>query len=388
MLDHNPARPTTVDPEALIDPRWRRRRVAVAMSGGVDSSVAAVICHLAGCDVVGVTMKLWEYDSVGGDHIRDGRCCTVEAFDRCRQVAAQFGFPHYLFDFTEDFERTVICDFLTEYRSGRTPNPCMLCNRAIKWGVLWEKATQLGCEALVTGHYAQCHVGADGDLELRRGADRTRDQSYFLWRVPPDRLARTIFPLGGLAKSDVRALAESWSLPTAETPESRDLCFVEDGDLHRFFDERNTAADRKPLTGAIVDQNGEHLGHHAGFDRYTIGQRRGLGVALGRPQYVTAIDPETATITVGDESELWARTLETESGHWLATIPESPFHADVQIRYRHDAAPAVVVDSNREHARITFLSPQRAITPGQSAVIYNGDRVLGGGIIATVSRES
>lgn len=368
----------------LVDSRWIGRRVAVAMSGGVDSSVAAVLLAMAGCEVIGVTMKLWDHASVGGDSARDGRCCTLESFADCRAVAGQFGFPHYAIDFAERFEETVIGNFVSEYRAGRTPNPCAVCNIKIKWPALWEKARAFGCEAIATGHYAQVSVSETGTVTLRRGTDSSRDQSYFLWGVPREYLARTIFPLGSLLKSEVRQMAAELGLPNAESPESRDICFVTDGDLGRFMQERSRRDHTQRTSGTIVDSRGRTVGQHEGIEYLTIGQRSGLGVAMGRPQYVTAIDPESGRVTLGNDADLFKSRCLLQNTNWIGQLPTETVAASVQIRYRHEAAPARVTPA-RDGAEIVFDNPQRAITPGQSAVIYNADRVLGGGTIESVT---
>jgi tRNA-specific 2-thiouridylase len=368
---------------ALIDPRWLGKRVAVAMSGGVDSSVAAIILAKAGCDVIGFTMKLWDYAGVGGDQRGDGQCCTIDAFNRCRAVADRYGFPHYTLDFTEQFERDVIECFVSEYKRGRTPNPCIGCNSRLRWPALWDKVSKLGCEAIATGHYAVLRTNGDDTVSLHRGADPKRDQSYFLWQVTAEYLARTILPLGTLPKTTVRELARAWELPTAETPESRDICFVADGDLERFLDER-ISRDGARTAGAILDRDGNEVGRHNGFESMTIGQRRGLGVALGRPQYVVRIDPESASVTIGDDADLFQRECRVAQVQWLSDPPANDALLSVQIRYRHTAAPASVETQPDGYAIIRFNEAQRAITPGQSAVIYNGDRVIGGGVIESV----
>jgi tRNA-uridine 2-sulfurtransferase len=369
----------------LVDPRWIGKRVAVAMSGGVDSSVAAVILAKAGCDVIGVTMKLWDFADVGGDAQRDGQCCTVDAFNRCRAVADRYGFPHYTLDFTSRFASDVIDYFVSEYRQARTPNPCIVCNSRVRWPALWERMAALGCEAIATGHYAKLSLDGDGDVDLRRAADASRDQTYFLWDVGHEYFRRTIFPLGTLLKPHIRDLARAWNLPTAETPESRDICFVADGDLSRFMSERNTLDSDADTSGPIIDQTGTVLGHHKGFESYTIGQRKGLGVAVGRPQYVTRIDPATGSVEIGDDADLLATRCRIGKTRWLAEVEGDRDDLRVQIRYRHQAAPARVrTVSSSDSAIIEFTEPQRAITPGQSAVVYAGDRVLGGGVIESV----
>lgn len=371
---------------ALVESRWKGKRVAAAMSGGVDSSVTAALLKEAGCDVVGITMKLWDYADVGGDTKKDGACCSLEAFMDARSVCAKFGIPHYTLDLTEAFEDTVIKYFIGEYRRARTPNPCVICNIEIKWAALWKKAQAIGCEAIATGHYARLDRGTDGVL-LRRGVDPSRDQTYFLWGVPAAYFSHTIFPLGPLVKTQVRELASEYGLSNAEKPESRDICFVADDDLPRFLAERAERDGLSNTPGPFIDKHGNVVGQHGGFEALTIGQRRGLGVALGKRQYVTDIDPESAAVVIGDDADLWRRAFEVSALNWLCDPPSMPFDAMVQIRYRHEAAPARVVPGGKS-LQVTFRDPQRAITPGQSAVIYDlaNERLLGGGVIEFVPR--
>ncbi len=378
---------STTERLALIDPRWRGKRVAAAMSGGVDSSVAAALLKEAGCDVVGITMKLWDYAEVGGDNRKDGACCTLEAFMDARSVCAKFDIPHYTLDLTEAFEDTVIKYFLGEYRRARTPNPCVVCNIEIKWATLWKKAQAIGCEAIATGHYARLDHQEQG-ITLSRGTDSSRDQTYFLWGVPASYFAHTIFPLGPLVKSQVRALAADCGLSNAEKPESRDICFVADDDLPRFLAERASRDGMTNTPGPFIDKHGNVVGQHPGFESLTIGQRRGLGVAFGKRQYVTEIDPRSASVVLGDDADLWRDNCEVSALNWLGEPPSAPFDAMVQIRYRHNAAPARVFPGSHS-LRIVFTEPQRAMTPGQSAVIYDtaNRRLLGGGVIEFVPRS-
>lgn len=357
------------------------------MSGGVDSSVAAVLLKEQGCEVIGITMKLWEYDTVGGDEKRDGACCTLEAFMDARAVCARLGVPHYTLDLTEAFEDTVIKYFVNEYRRARTPNPCVICNIEIKWAALWKKARAIGCDAIATGHYARLGHTAT-EVTLRRGVDASRDQTYFLWGVPASFFAHTIFPLGPLLKAQVRSLAATYGLSNAEKAESRDICFVADDDLPRFLAERAAVEGLTSTPGPFIDKYGDIVGQHPGFESLTIGQRRGLGVALGKRQYVTEIDPQSASVVLGDDADLWRQTCEVSALNWLCEPPLEPFDAMVQIRYRHDAAAARIIPYGKS-LRITFADPQRAITPGQSAVIYDlaNERLLGGGVIEFVPRS-
>ena len=373
---------------ALVDPRWRGKRIAVAMSGGVDSSVAAVVLKEAGCDVVGITMKLWDYADVGGDAKKDGACCTLEAFMDARSVCARFGIPHYTLDLTETFEDTVIKYFIGEYRRARTPNPCVICNIEIKWAALWKKAQAIGCEAIATGHYARLE-DRNNDVVLSRGVDASRDQTYFLWGVSASYFAHTIFPLGPVLKTQVRELAAEYGLSNAEKPESRDICFVADDDLPRFLAERADKDGLSNTPGSYIDKHGNIVGQHAGFESLTIGQRRGLGGAVGKRRYVTDIDPNSASVVIGDDADLWRRACTVSALNWLVTTPAEPFDAMVQIRYRHEAAAARITPHGNS-LEIEFRDPQRAITPGQSAVIYDlaNERLLGGGVIEFVPRNS
>ncbi|HEX3771612.1 MAG TPA: tRNA 2-thiouridine(34) synthase MnmA [Polyangiaceae bacterium] len=362
-----------------------RERVIVAMSGGVDSSVAAARLHDAGYDVVGVTLHLWDYpDDGAGSH---ERCCAPEDQYDARRVADAIGFPHYTFDRRELFAETVVRPFVDAYVAGETPSPCTACNRSVKLAELFAIADRLGARRVATGHYAR--IVRDGETpRLARGADRTKDQSYFLYASPRAWLERLLFPLGDASKREVRDEAVARRLPGATKGESQELCFVGSG-AHAYADFVAARADGRVRAGPIVDGEGRTVGGHEGVHRFTIGQRRGLGVALGKPAFVTDIDVETATVRLGGEAALFAHGAAL-GDVVLAEGVTLPLRATVRVRYRHegDAARVEADPGDPGGARLAFESPVRAITRGQIAVFYEGDRVLGGGRIAAVSRST
>jgi len=351
------------------------------MSGGVDSSVAAMLLVEAGCAVVGVTMKLWNTDELGDNADNDSRCCSADTLCDARTVARRANFPFLTIDSSEDFSREVIADFVREYQAGRTPNPCVVCNAQIKWPVLEAHARKINADFVATGHYARIELDAGrNNPRLLRGIDDNRDQSYFLWSISPSLLRKTVFPLGSLTKDHVRHLAREFGLPNAERPESREVCFVTDDNYGRFLREQ---AGLHPIPGDLIDQSGKIVGRHQGVPFYTIGQRKGIG-AHGVPAYVTALDPQTNTVHIGPNERLMRRECFVTDINWVSIEPPAqPFSATVKIRYRHDAAPAQL-SLHDGAVRIVFAAPQRAITPGQSAVFYDGDIVLGGGRIERV----
>jgi tRNA-specific 2-thiouridylase len=359
-------------------------RVVVAMSGGVDSSVAAALLAAAGCEVIGVTMKLWDPAELGDHADNDARCCSADALCDARMVACQRSFPFHIVDLADDFRREVITDFIEEYQAGRTPNPCVVCNTKIKWSALEARAEEMNADFLATGHYARIDYTTDrGQLRLLRGIDDHRDQSYFLWGVSPASLGRTIFPLGGLTKDNVRIIARELGLRNAERPESREICFVTDDDYGRFLRERAGVIE---TPGNIVNHDGKTVGRHHGIAFYTIGQRKGIG-AHGEPAYVTALDVQSNIVFIGTDDQLWQREFMVDDINWISIDPpQEPISALVKIRYRHQAAPARLSYQNNV-AHVMFESPQRAITPGQSAVFYDGDIVLGGGRIKQVIKN-
>ncbi|MFO7675464.1 MAG: tRNA 2-thiouridine(34) synthase MnmA [bacterium] len=350
-------------------------RVAVAMSGGVDSSVAAALLRDEGHEVIGVTMRLTDEDP-GPAGARG--CCGVRAVDDARRVCARLGIPHYPLDFRDALEREVIEDFRTEYARGRTPNPCIRCNDILKFGHLLGRLAELGAERLATGHYARI-VRAGADLELRRARDRQRDQSYFLYRFTQGQLGRTLLPLSGLTKDEVRGRARELGLAVADKPDSQEICFVPGDDYPAFLRARCPELFR---AGPVVDLDGRELGRHQGIANFTVGQRKGLGIPLGERYYVVRLEPATATVVVGPARAARAVTAELEQLSWVSGRPPAgEFEALVRIRNLAEGGRARVrVEEAR--ALVEFEEPQWAVAPGQAAVCYHGETVLGGGIIA------
>jgi tRNA-uridine 2-sulfurtransferase len=346
----------------------------------VDSSVAAARLSDAGYDVVGVTLHLWDYPEHGsGSH---GRCCAPEDQYDARRVADAIGFPHYTFDRRELFARTVVDPFVDAYLAGDTPSPCTACNRGVKLAELFAIADKLGAARVATGHYARIARDASGAARLATGADRAKDQSYFLYATPRAWLERLLFPLGESTKPEVRREAAARALPGAEKGESQELCFTGTG-AHAYVDFVAERARGRVRPGLIVDEEGRTLGAHEGVHRFTIGQRRGLGVAVGRPAFVTRIDAESGTVHLGGDEALRAQSAEV-ADVCLAEGVALPLRASVRVRYRHEGDPALVVASPSSEpgaARVVFDRPVRAVTRGQVAVFYDGDRVLGGGRI-------
>lgn len=349
--------------------------VFVAMSGGVDSSVAAVLLQEAGCQLSGVNVRM--FHSEAGEDLRCGSRTDAED---AAQVARRLGFPFHMFDFSEVFRDCVIRNFIEEYERGRTPNPCAECNRTVKFGALLDRVRALGGDYMATGHYARvAYDEASGRWQLLRGKDHRKDQSYFLYMLNQEQLAHILFPLGGLEKTEVRQIAEDRGLINAKKHDSQDICFVPDGKYAAFI-ERTTGCQYQP--GPFLDQEGHVLGQHKGIIRYTRGQHKGLGISTAQPLYVLEKDVENNVIRLGPDSALWSRTLTAERVNWIS-IPEltAPMGVTVKTRYTQREAAAVAEPLPNGRVRVVFEEPQRAITAGQAVVMYDGDAVVGGGVI-------
>lgn len=360
-------------------------RVAVAMSGGVDSSVAAALLQEAGHDVVGITLQLWDYTEANLQSGK-GRCCSPADIADARTVAAQLDMPHYVFDHSAAFEREIVEPFLDDYTDGLTPSPCITCNRTIKFGSLWRMARSLGADELATGHYARlCYDGAMP--QLRMGVDHDKDQSYFLFDVEPTAFTGVRFPLGALTKQEVRHHAQRFGLRVADKPESYELCFIPDGDKNAFIERHR--GDRPARPGTIRHTTGARLGEHDGAHRFTVGQRRGIGGGSTERLYVIDVDPRNNEVAVGTESELYVDELQATNCNWLAVPPPAAaMHVAARIRHRHEAADAVVTPADDGSYRVRFSVPQRAIAPGQGVAFYRDDLLLGGGWISRFRRPA
>ena len=366
------------------------RTIAVAMSGGVDSSTVAAMLRAQGCDVIGLTMQLWNQRRLAGHagmpESVHGRCCSLDDVYDARRVAETLGIPYYVVNHEDRFERDVVRPFVEEYLSGRTPIPCSLCNNHLKFDQLLTVARQIGADAVATGHYARVEFDEQrGRWLLMRGADLAKDQSYFLFGLTQEQLSRTLFPLGNMTKPEVRELARQYGLALAEKPDSQEICFVPGGDYKRFLD-AYMAEQGNPLpetAGELVTTNGEVIGEHKGIHNFTVGQRKGLGLATGAPLYVIQIKGDARQVVVGNEQDLYSRTLTAHRVNLIsiAELP-APMRVSVKIRHKHAGASAMIKASSPDEILVTFDEPQRAVTPGQAAVFYDGDVVVGGGWIA------
>ena len=375
----------------------KEMKIAVAMSGGVDSSAAAAILKEQGHDLVGFTMQLWDQRrGINVDENGDplpSRCCSLDDVYDARRVAEELGFPFYVLNLERDFERDVVQPFITSYLSGETPIPCVSCNSRLKFASLDRLALSLGCEKVATGHYARVDFDPNTNrYKLLRGKNYDKDQSYFLWELTQAQLSRALFPLGEMSKPEARDAARQHGLVgVSEKKESQEICFVPDGDYAGFIDrylEAEDATERLPGAGEIVDTSGRVIGRHEGIHRYTIGQRRGLGIADEKPLYVISLDAAENRVTAGSPEELLSNEFTAAGVNWIAfDSPEQPVRADVRVRYRHTASPATITPLPNARARILFDEPQRAITPGQATVFYRGDEVVGGGWIVRSTKQ-
>jgi tRNA-uridine 2-sulfurtransferase len=365
------------------------KTIAVAMSGGVDSSTVAAMLRAEGHNIVGLTMQLWNQRRLAGHpgmpEAVQGRCCSLDDVYDARRVAETIGIPYYVVNQEERFERDVVRPFVEEYLSGRTPIPCSLCNNHLKFDQLLVVARQIGADAVATGHYAKVEFDERGGRWLlKRPTDLAKDQTYFLFGLTQEQLSRSLFPLGGMTKPEVRELARQHGLALAEKPDSQEICFVPGGDYKNFLDaylgEQGEAL--PDTSGELVTTTGEIIGEHSGIHNFTVGQRKGLGVATGTPLYVIQIKGDSRQVVVGAQEELYSRTLRAHRLNWISVDElREPMRVSIKIRHRHQGAAAVIEKSGANEIRATFDEAQRAITPGQAAVFYDGDVVVGGGWI-------
>jgi tRNA-uridine 2-sulfurtransferase len=364
----------------------KKGRVLVAMSGGIDSSVAAIMLHEQGYEVVGITMKTWDYASSGGSKKETG-CCSLDSINDARSIAVRFGFPHYILDIRGEFGEHVIDNFVDEYLAGRTPNPCVMCNTHIKWEALLKRADMLNCEFIATGHYAKVRM-ENNRAVISRGLDHSKDQSYVLWGVTQECLTRTMFPVGGFEKSVIKQMARDMDLhELANKSESYEICFIPDNDYRAFLRNRVEGLDARLDGGDFVNRDGKKLGNHKGYPFYTIGQRKGLDVAFGEPMYVTEIRPDSNTVVLGTLEDLQQQQMTVRDINLVKYDSISaPMTALTKIRYK-DAGAMSTIEQTEDGMKVTFHSPVTGIAPGQSAVFYEGDDVIGGGFINKPSKN-
>lgn len=351
-------------------------KALIAMSGGVDSSLAAKLMKDKGFDCIGCTMKLYHNEDAGIESSRT--CCSLDDVEDARSVAYKLGMPFYVFNFTDAFRDTVIRKFIESYENGITPNPCIDCNRYMKFDKLYERAKTLGCDYIVTGHYARIEEQA-GKFVLKKALDETKDQSYVLYSMTQDQLVHTMFPIGSMQKTEVRAIAEESGFVNADKPDSQDICFVPNGDYASVIE---LQTGKESAEGNFVDKQGNNLGRHKGVIHYTIGQRKGLGVSSTEPLYVCNICPKDGNVVLGSNDDLFSREADVSDFNWISgEVPGSEFRCKAKIRYRQPEQWVTVIPTGADTVHIVFDEPQRAITPGQAAVFYDGDTVLGGGTI-------
>ena len=359
----------------------KKGKVLVAMSGGIDSTITALMLHDEGYEVVGITMKTWDYATSGGGKKETG-CCNLDSFNDARMAAVQHGFPHFVLDIREEFGDFVIDNFVEEYMAGRTPNPCVMCNTHIKWRALLKRADALGCEFIATGHYAKIRLHENGRFVVSKAVDETKDQSYVLWGLQQDLLSRTLLPLANYRKTEIRQLALDYGYPElAKKSESYEICFVPDNNYRGFLKNRINGLEEKVAGGNFIDKTGKILGQHKGYPFYTIGQRKGLDVTFGKPVYVTNILPDTNTVVLGDEEDLNKSEMLVTKVNWIKYDGVTDgMEATTKIRYR-DRGTLSNLYTNENGILVRFYEDAKGVAPGQSAVFFEGDDVIGGGII-------
>jgi tRNA-specific 2-thiouridylase len=359
----------------------RNGKILVAMSGGIDSTVTALMLHAQGYEVVGITMKTWDYAGSGNGRKETG-CCNLDSFNDARMAAVQHGFPHFVLDIREEFGDFVIDNFVEEYIAGRTPNPCVLCNTHIKWRALLRRADALGCEHIATGHYGKVGRHINGRFFISKAEDEIKDQSYVLWGLEQDLLARTLLPLGGYRKPEIRQMARDWGYEElAQKSESYEICFIPDNDYRGFLKRRVPGLEQELAEGKFVDKQGRILGSHPGYPFFTVGQRKGLGSSFGRPVFVTAIHPEDNTVVLGDEQDLEQDGMQVSRLNWMKYDQVAPgMEASTKVRYRDQGSLSNLFPVPGGLS-VRFQERVKSISPGQSAVFYEGADVLGGGVI-------
>ncbi len=370
---------TTMKSTDALQDHLNPKRVVIGMSGGVDSTVAAFLLKEQGYDVIGVTMKVWD-DPTDDYAERIGGCCSLSSVEDARRAAEKIGIPFYVMNFKKPFQETVIDTFISEYEAGRTPNPCVVCNKHIKFDLLLKKAHELGAYYVATGHYARIEQSETGRWLLKRSGEAHKDQTYMLYNFTQYQLAHTLMPLGAYAsKQEIREIAATLDLDVANKPDSQEICFIPDDDYVAFLE----ANKKKPFKkGNFVDGTGNKIAPHKGIIHYTIGQRKGLGITFGKPTFVVDINPETGDVVLGDGDAVYAPGLIADQINWIAfDSPKAPLRVQVKIRHTSHEATALVEPQGESEAKVVFDTPQRAVSPGQSVVFYDGDVVVGGGLI-------